>query len=369
MASDRSNQPNVFLVAPFPKKRFKGGIAHFAEVVLEELPGVEAINTLTFEAAAETRGRLSFPTVKAAWVLLCELWSKVEPGSIVHYNTSRRGAYLKDMLLCSLLQTFRQVHVVWHIHFAVFDEVFRWRRLTGWLHWCFLRTVDRVVCLGRGFEREVAERFGVRNTVYLANPSTIGDVGASPEVPPLRFLFMGSIDRRKGIMDLLEAFSALKEANAKLDVCGGPIQAELEEAFNATVSDNTAIRYHGYVSGDKRLELIRKSHVLVLPSYGEGLPLVILEFLRSGRPVIATEVGAIPEVIRDGENGLLFSPGDIEALIAALRGLLEDPLQRERLFSTCDREKKNYSKQRFSSRLSALYCSVISTSSQRKISL
>ena len=73
----------------------------------------------------------------------------------------------------------------------------------------------------------------------------------------------------------------------------------------------------GWADFDKKLELLRKSSVLVLPSYNEGLPMAILEGMACGKAIISTRVGAIPEVVNE-ENGILIQPGDTDALADAL---------------------------------------------------
>ena len=74
----------------------------------------------------------------------------------------------------------------------------------------------------------------------------------------------------------------------------------------------------GWADFDRKLELLKKSSVLVLPSYNEGLPMAILEGMACGKAIISTTVGAIPEVINNKENGILIQPGDVKALANAL---------------------------------------------------
>jgi len=71
--------------------------------------------------------------------------------------------------------------------------------------------------------------------------------------------------------------------------------------------------------------------IFVLPSLREGLPLAILEAMACGKPVIATNVGGIPEVLKDGENGILVSPKDPEALYRAMNELLDNRKKREKM--------------------------------------
>jgi len=75
-------------------------------------------------------------------------------------------------------------------------------------------------------------------------------------------------------------------------------------------------------------ELLRGADLFVLPSRREGLPMAILEAMASGVPIVATRVGGVPEIIEDGEDGVLVPPEDPGALAAALGGLLDHPDRR-----------------------------------------
>jgi glycosyltransferase involved in cell wall biosynthesis len=74
------------------------------------------------------------------------------------------------------------------------------------------------------------------------------------------------------------------------------------------------VQFAGWVSGTKKAELLNKCDIYVLPSYNEGLPISILEAMSYGKPVISTNVGGIPEIVKPGFNGWLFQPGDRDAL-------------------------------------------------------
>src|SRR5205085_12513615 len=87
----------------------------------------------------------------------------------------------------------------------------------------------------------------------------------------------------------------------------------------------------GFVPHDELERLYARAAVVVLPSYREGLPLCVLEAMAHGRPVVASAVGGIPELVEDGVTGYLAEPGDVEGLRAALRRLLDDPTLRRRM--------------------------------------
>ena len=85
------------------------------------------------------------------------------------------------------------------------------------------------------------------------------------------------------------------------------------------------VRLTGWISGEQVREELLAARALVLPSFAEGLPVVIMEAMALSRPVIATYVAGIPELVTPGEHGWLIPAGDIEALVNALRQLLIAP--------------------------------------------
>jgi len=140
---------------------------------------------------------------------------------------------------------------------------------------------------------------------------------------PLRVLFVGRLVPEKGPADLVAAVAGLRDV--ELVVAGdGPLRTDLERRSGPTV------RLLGGVPQDDLPDWYAWADVLVLPSYAEGLPVVLMEALATGLPVISTPVAGIPELVVDGETGLLVEPGDVEGIGAAIEKL-RDPGLRERL--------------------------------------
>ena len=140
-------------------------------------------------------------------------------------------------------------------------------------------------------------------------------------------LFVGRLAAVKGVPLLLEAFARLREphGDARLTLVGdGPERATLE-ARAADLGLDEAVQFTGYRTQDEVAALLAGADMLVLPSFAEGLPVVLMEALASRIPVIATPVAGVSELVRDGETGLLVPPGDIDSLTAALDRLLGDP--------------------------------------------
>jgi glycosyltransferase involved in cell wall biosynthesis len=135
----------------------------------------------------------------------------------------------------------------------------------------------------------------------------------------------------KGQRELIRALAAVPHARLVLagrDLeRGGAFQEELErEAERSGVADRVEFGFRDDVP-----KLLDELDVLALPSWTEGLPMAVLEAMAHARPVVATPVGGTPEVVADGETGLLVPPRDPDALAAALRRLLDDPELRRRM--------------------------------------
>jgi len=143
-------------------------------------------------------------------------------------------------------------------------------------------------------------------------------------------VYVGRLSPEKGVGTLLRALAAVPKVTLKI-IGGGPQKPELEAlAERLRIADRVCF-LGSYHWGSALLELIRQHHGLVLPSVTEGLALVLIEAMSQGVPVIASSVGGVRELVRDGVSGLLFPRDDAGALAAAITRLISDPGLRYRL--------------------------------------
>lgn len=171
-------------------------------------------------------------------------------------------------------------------------------------------------------------------------------------------LSVGSLIPRKAHDVLLRALTEVRRREPglawRLLIAGqGPQRETLERlAHEGEISDR--VHLLGYRSDVP--DLLAAADIFVMPSLWEGLPLAILEAMRSGTTVIATATSGIPEAIRDGREGLLLDPGDEEGLATALRGLIKDPSRRESLARAAKRRAEaEFSIERMMDRYEGLY--------------
>jgi glycosyltransferase involved in cell wall biosynthesis len=139
-------------------------------------------------------------------------------------------------------------------------------------------------------------------------------------------VFVGNLHQRKGLHDLLHALAnpALRGFDWCLTIAGGGDIRKPLLLANA-LGIQARVSFCGWLDRDNTLFILTQAGALVLPSYAEGLPLVLLEAASLGLPIVATPVGAIAEVFADGETALLVPPGDRAALTAALVLLMAEP--------------------------------------------
>lgn len=139
-----------------------------------------------------------------------------------------------------------------------------------------------------------------------------------------RLVCVARLSPEKGHAILLNALGMLKlrGIDARLDLVGdGPTRKALEEQVRRLGLENQ-VTFHGWKSGREVRELVLEARALVLPSFVEGLPVVIMEAFALQRPVIATWVGGVPELVVDAHTGWLVSPGSAESLANACEAAL-----------------------------------------------
>ncbi|MGI4978401.1 MAG: glycosyltransferase family 4 protein [Janthinobacterium lividum] len=332
-AAERPAPARVRLIAA-PQGQAGGGMGRVTAYLMQEqarrgdLPSMEALESRGPGAAALSAFAVARAAARVAGLALRGR------ASVLHLNVAERGSVVRKGVLLGVARLFG-VPVVLHLHAAqivAFHAALPRpaRALVGLV----FRSAQLVVVLGEPWRRWVAS-LGVpearirvlRNGVPRLSGWRAREAGA-----PFRLVFLGNLFARKGIADLLAALARLGPGDAPctLVVAGGGDVAG-HEALAEGLGIGGRVRFEGWVDQAGAASCLAEADALVLPSYDEGLPLVILEALSLGVPVVCTPVGAIPEVLADGDTALLVPPGDVAALAGALRRLAGDPALAARL--------------------------------------
>lgn len=198
------------------------------------------------------------------------------------------------------------------------------------------------------FQNSTNEKFFKQEKVVKKNTRLLPGSGVNLEKHPfeefpqmdqcIKFLFVGRIMKDKGINELLEAFSKIKQQyhNAELSVVGmfdeDEYKSQLENLENQGI-----LKYLGQRSDVH--DLIKKNHVVVLPSYHEGLANVLLEAAACGRPVIATDVAGCRETYDDGISGLSCKAKESQSLYNAMEQFIKKTHEEKILMGIAGRQK------------------------------
>lgn len=248
------------------------------------------------------------------------------------HSASRASFWRKSPFLLLALLSARPV--IFHLHGGGFREFFE--EDCGPLARAWVRTVfnksAHVIVLSPRWAAWVRSKAPKSRLQVIPNPAP--DVKVKREKfaghEPM-LLFLGAIIEKKGVFDLLQALAGLRERYPRLRLVlagSGAAQAQVRERARV-LGIASQVDLPGWVDAPARDALLAQADIFVLPSYYEGLPVSVLEAMAAGLPVIASNVGSIPEMIDADVEGLLIAPGDVPALIAALERLLPDVALRE----------------------------------------
>lgn len=150
---------------------------------------------------------------------------------------------------------------------------------------------------------------------------------------PLEIICVGRLAPVKAQRVLLSAIGILAAAgrNVLLHVVGGGPDRDALEKYAAKLGIRTSVVFHGFTPQEKLEELYRRADVFALASFAEGLPGVLMEAMAMEIPCVSTGITGVPELIRDGVDGLLVPPSDAGAFASALARLMDDPGLRRRM--------------------------------------
>lgn len=252
---------------------------------------------------------------------------------IVHMHIGEAPSAIRKTLFMKLAKLFGKRTIV-HLH--AFDTA---STIEGEYKDVYRRlfvTADNVVVLSEIWKKAVKDILGLDESVkILYNPCPIADSVASDSVQKRKIIISaGVVSARKGYQDLLRAFAMISDRHPDWRlVFAGSGEIDRGKALAAELGISDRVDFPGWISGADKDRLFREASILCLPSYAEGFPMAVLDAWAYGLPVVATPVGSLPDIVSDGEDILLFEPGDCEALArqldrmagdSALRGKIAD---------------------------------------------
>lgn len=253
---------------------------------------------------------------------------------IVHIHTASYNSFRRSVWFMRVAQFMRR-KVILHIHGGGFKDYYATDK--EWVS-KILNKADRLIVLSP-FWKEFFDTIVEPSKVYvIENIIEYPQKKSVAKDSRLHLLFLGLIADAKGIFDLLDVLREHKgEFNGRLVLhVGGNGEVDRFNQFVAEHNLGGLVSYEGWVSGDKKVDLLNLCDVYILPSYAEGVPLSILEAMSYDMAIVASNVGGIPELVND-TNGIMFNPGDKDAIYQSLKTLLESSEKLDNLKSNASK--------------------------------
>jgi len=287
--------------------------------------------------------------------------------TIVHLNTSLNArAYWRDLAYL-MVAKLCGIRVVYQVHGGLLPQQFSGDSgvLSALLR-ATLRLADVILVLAQS--ELAAYRAFVPSHPVVAVPNAIDCRRYATLLRPrscapdgqarLQIAYVGRLAREKGLYELLQAVHATRTQGLqpRLTIAGGGPEEAALKRYAVQLGLASEVEFVGPVFGEDKLRLLVAADVFVLASYSEGLPYALLESMAAGAPVVATPVGAIPDVVADGVHGLLVPPGDAAAIARALAQLASDRNLQARMSAACrSRVSSTYSIEHLSESLRRIY--------------
>ena len=317
------------MVSPLPPPY--GGISHWTKMLCQYANTCENVQLYVVDIAPHWRPMYDLG-----------IWKRVVGGSIqflrdiiqfcaillvrcphvVHLTTSGRVAIFRDLGIMLVAKLFH-VPVIYHIRFGrvptiASENSYEWKLIAYTMHKAHI-----VIAIDYATQNVIRHHFPEIRLVRIPNCINMRNLqqhnGKSNSEHTV--VFLGRIIPTKGISELIDAWTRLRPCNWRLRIIGLRNRAYQEKLL--ALYNPERVEFSGEMDHDKAMKCLAEADVFVFPSYTEGFPNVVLEAMALGKAIIASRVGAIPEMLADG-CGLLIDPKDSEALADALAQVFED---------------------------------------------
>lgn len=310
-----------------PDNRSKGGVASVIDTFVSnqffERDRRVFIRTVS---DTSTAGKL-----KSFFVAVGKFLRLLPKTGLVHIHVSSDASFYRKYLF-SLLARMYGVKYLIHLHSSSFPGFYTGSSFFGkYLIRKFYKKAASILVLSNEMKTFVQQLDSGLETDIFPNPICIIE---RPEQVQREhtFLFMGRIFPGKGLEELLSAFQKLQSVYPEWKLLiGGTGDASYEASLKTRFATVGNCEWLGWVSGKQKQDLYNIAGVFVLPSYGEGQSISILEAMAAGIPVVTTDVGGNSYLIENDKSGILVAPKDAHAFYQGMKRLVEDAALRASL--------------------------------------
>lgn len=330
--SDISNT-ELILVAPVAPPI--GGITRWTQLVEEGLQicnvNYDIVNTSPRRRKIDGQSRSEqiiggFTNIVKSGQLISFLLWKGKPRA-VHIASSGNIAHFRDLILLSVAKLFRKKSVL-HLHHGRLPNLVKKLSLERLLLDFSIAVTDELIVLDSPSHLAACTRWKNLKVHTISNPVRSYEGDSASAADDKTFIYIGWIKPEKGIEVLLASWEEVSPGfpEWKLNLVGG-ISEEYHQLLNKKFGGENW-NLLGELTHHETMEILNKANFLVLPSYSEGFPNVLLEAMALKKPVIATKVGGIPDMLREG-GGILTAPGMIDELSLAIKTFMRNETLRD----------------------------------------
>lgn len=307
----------VLMIGPSVKKS-KGGMATVIKDILDDSNTFKDI-TIKHHASYVDGSKLYVAVYSLIsflyFIFFCRGYD------IYHLHMASKGSTYRKTLYVKMIKRWNK-RVIIHIHGGGFIDFFtnldvaRQSKIKT-----ILQRADTVIALSSEWQAKYQQILGISNCSVIENgidTEIYKNAACNNDDFINDFLLLGRMTKNKGTYDLIEAVDRIKNAYPKIKVyLAGDGEIEKTKQTVQSLKLDKNIKVIGWVNKKEKIDLLRRVGTVILPSYHEALPMSILEGMAAGKVIVSTNVGAIPEVVKE-ENGFIISPGDISELARVL---------------------------------------------------
>jgi glycosyltransferase involved in cell wall biosynthesis len=343
---DMNPRPRLLLVGPLPPPQ--GGVQLVIDMQRHSVLAQEFELHVVDTSKRQLRWAVENPTWKTPLFFvrdfsrLVRALARVRP-DLVLVHAAPSLSFLRDWALMATARV-AGAKVICHYHGTLHarfpsGETRGGRTLGRWL----MAVAHRVIVLSPTYQREMSKAWR-RELAWAPNMADVALFRSLSAGTPVHWLapgqravlFVGRLSAPKGIYDLFDAIpQVIARCPGTKFVLVGVAESAAMEPVIRSAAERRGIAPHiaflGSLEGHSKGIAFATSHMIVVPSWTEAFPLVIPEAMAAGLPVVATRVGAIPDFVKDGEDGFLVAPRDAPALAERICRLLEDEALRQRI--------------------------------------
>ena len=282
--------------------------------------------------------------------------------NLVHVHSSFGGSFYRKALIIEIA-SLSKIPVVNHVHGADFDEFYRKKSQKK------KKTIEKIynkcirtIALSEEWKKNLAEIVPEQTIRVVENYGILQeDLIKEKFTKPNNklILFLGFICERKGCFDIPAIVDQVcrKIPDARFILGGSGEIEKVKQKLRAKYKEN--VEFPGWIRNEQKKQYLRDADIFLLPSYNEGMPMAILDAMGCGLPIVSTDVGGIPKIVRQGINGYLYKPGDSKSMACAIIEYLTDDEKRLKAGrESVDVIRKSYSLQQNIDKLERVYTEV-----------